>query len=173
MKQLLDGMIRAAKLDVSFYEKVEADKGFLGQARAVVVLSSIAAGIGSFGEDGVGGIIAETIVALFSWYIWAYLTYFIGTRFLPEPQTKADSGELLRTIGFASSPGILRIFCILPGDWGLTVSLVAEVWMLFAFVVAVRQALDYSSTIRAMVVCTIGFIIIQVMKVGVTLVTGI
>jgi hypothetical protein len=159
MKQLLDGMIRAAKLDVSFYEKVEADKGFLGQARAVVVLSSIAAGIGSFGEDGVGGIIAET--------------YFIGTRFLPEPQTKADSGELLRTIGFASSPGILRIFCILPGDWGLTVSLVAEVWMLFAFVVAVRQALDYSSTIRAMVVCTIGFIIIQVMKVGVTLVTGI
>jgi hypothetical protein len=163
MKQLLDGMIRAAKLDVSFYEKVEADKGFLGQARAVVVLSSIAAGIGSFGEDGVGGIIAETIVALFSWYIWAYLTYFIGTRFLPEPQTKADSGELLRTIGFASSPGILRIFCILPGDWGLTVSLVAEVWMLFAFVVAVRQAL----------VCTIGFIIIQVMKVGVTLVTGI
>jgi len=173
MKQLLDGMIRAAKLDVSFYEKVEADQGFFRQAMAVVVLSSIAAGIGSVGQDGVRGIFSGTIAALSSWYIWAYLTYCIGTKVLAEPQTKADLGELLRTIGFASSPGILRIFCILPGDWGLTVSLVAEVWMLFAFVVAVRQALDYSSTIRAMVVCTIGFIIIQVMKVGVTLVTGI
>ena len=158
MKQLLDGMIRAAKLDVSFYEKVEADKGFFRQAMAVVVLSSIAAGIGSVGQAGVVGIFSGTIAALISWYIWAYLTYFIGTRLLAEPQTKADSGELLRTIGFASSPGVIRIFCIIPG-LEIIVNLVAGVWMLVAFVVAVRQALDYTSTVRAVAVCTIGFII--------------
>jgi len=81
MNQLFDGMIRAAKLDVNFYEKVEADKGFFGQAMAVVVLSSIAAGIGSIGQAGVVGIFTGTIAALIGWYIWAYLTYFIGTKF--------------------------------------------------------------------------------------------
>jgi hypothetical protein len=158
MNQLLDGMIRAAKLDVDFYEKVEADKSFFGQAMAVVVLSSIAAGIGSIGQAGAAGILTGTIAALIGWFIWAYLTYFIGTRFLAEPQTKADYGELLRTIGFSSSPGVIRILGIIPG-LNVIVNLVAGVWMLVAMVVAVRQALDYSSTGRAVGVCIIGWIV--------------
>ena len=164
MNQLLDGMIRAAKLDVNFYEKVEADKGSFGQAMAVVVLSSIAAGIGSVGQAGVVGILTGTIAALIGWYIWAYLTYFIGTKFLAEPQTKADYGELLRTIGFSSSPGVIRILGIIPG-LNVIVNLVAGVWMLVAMVVAVRQALDYSSTGRAVGVCIIGWIIQMVISV--------
>jgi hypothetical protein len=164
MNQLLDGMVRAAKLDVDFYEKVEADKSFFGQAMAVVVLSSIAAGVGSVGQAGVVGILTGTIAALIGWYIWAYLTYFIGTRFLAEPQTKADYGELLRTIGFSSSPGIIRILGIIPG-LNVIVNLVAGIWMLVAMVVAVRQALDYSSTGRAVGVCIIGWIIQMVISV--------
>ena len=164
MNQLLDGMIRAAKLDVNFYEKVEADKGSFGQAMAVVVLSSIAAGIGSVGQAGVVGILTGTIAALIGWYIWAYLTYFIGTKFLAEPQTKADYGELLRTIGFSSSPGVIRILGIIPG-LNVIVNLVAGVWMLVAMVVAVRQALDYSTTGRAVGVCIIGWIFQMVISV--------
>ena len=164
MNQLLDGMIRAAKLDVNFYEKVEADKRFFGQAMAVVVLSSIAAGIGSVGQAGVACILTGTIAALIGWYIWAYLTYFIGTKFLAEPQTKADYGELLRTIGFSSSPGVIRILGIIPG-LNVIVNLVAGVWMLVAMVVAVRQALDYNSTGRAVGVCIIGWIIQMVISV--------
>jgi hypothetical protein len=164
MNQLLDGMIRAAKLDVNFYEKVEADKSFFGQAMAVVVLSSIAAGIGSIGQAGAAGILTGTIAALIGWYIWAYLTYFIGTKFLAEPQTKADYGELLRTIGFSSSPGVIRILGIIPG-LNVIVNLVAGIWMLVAMVVAVRQALDYSSTGRAVGVCIIGWIIQMVISV--------
>ena len=158
MNQLLDGMIRAAKLDVDFYEKVEADKDFLGQAMTVVVLSSIAAGIGSIGQAGAAGILTGTIAALIGWFIWAYLTYFIGTRFLAEPQTKADYGELLRTIGFSSSPGVIRILGIIPG-LNVIVNWVAGIWMLVAMVVAVRQALDYKSTGRAVGVCIIGWIV--------------
>lgn len=158
MNQFLEGMIRAAKLDIDFYEKVEADKGFLGQAMTVVVLSSIAAGIGSIGQAGAAGILTGTIAALIGWFIWAYLTYFIGTRFLAEPQTKADYGELLRTIGFSSSPGVIRILGIIPG-LNVIVNLVAGIWMLVAMVVAVRQALDYKSTGRAVGVCIIGWIV--------------
>jgi len=158
MNNFLDRMIRAAKLDVNLYEEVEADSGSMRQAMGVVVLSSIAAGIGSIATSGLSGIFMGTIAALVSWYIWAYLTYFIGTKFLPEPQTSADLGELLRTIGFSSSPGLIRILGIIPG-LGWVVFLVASIWMLVAMVIAVRQALDYESTLRAVGVCVIGWII--------------
>ncbi len=153
-----DRMLRAAKLDVNLYEEVEADTGAIRQAMGVVVLSSIAAGIGSIGTGGPGGILMGTIAALIGWYVWAYITYYIGTKFLPEPQTKADLGELLRTIGFSSSPGLIRVLGIIPG-LGAVVFLVASVWMLVAMVIAVRQALDYESTLRAVGVCVIGWII--------------
>ena len=151
-------IIRAAKLDASLYEEVEADKTALKQAMGIVVLSSIAAGIGTITKGGLNGIIIGTILALIGWYIWAYITYFIGTKLLPEPQTKADHGELLRTIGFSSSPGLIRILCIIPGLFGI-VSIIASIWMLIAMVIAVRQALDYESTFRAVGVCIIGWII--------------
>lgn len=158
MANLMDRILRAAKLDVNLYEEVEADKGAIGQAMAVVVLSSLAAGVGSIGTGGFKGVLIGTIAALIGWYIWAYLTYFIGTKFLPEPQTKADHGELLRTIGFASSPGLIRVLGIIPGLGGL-VFLAASIWMLVAMVIAVRQALDYESTLRAVGVCVIGWIV--------------
>ncbi len=159
MTSFKDRMMGAAKLSVDVYEEVEADKTAMGQAMGVVVLSSLAAGIGSIGRGGFGGgILFGTIAALIGWYVWAYMTYFIGTKFLPEPQTKADHGELLRTIGFSSSPGLIRIFGIIPGLTGI-VFMIASVWMLVAMVIAVRQALDYQSTLRAVGVCIIGWII--------------
>jgi len=158
MNSFQDRIIRAAKLDVNLYEEVEADKGAMGQAMAVVVLSSLAAGIGGIGTGGLGGLLMGTIAALAGWYIWAYLTYFIGTKLLPEPQTQSDPGELLRTIGFASSPGLIRILGIIPGLGGV-VFVIASLWMLVAMVIAVRQALDYTSTPRAVGVCMIGWVI--------------
>ena len=157
MNQVVDNMIRAAKLDIAFYEKAEADKSMFGQAMLVVVLSSLAARIGNIGA-GITGILLGTVSALIGWYVWAYLTYLIGTKLLAEPQTKADVGELLRTIGFSSSPGLIRILGIIPG-LGTIVNLVAGIWMLVAMVVAIRQALDYSSTGRAIGVCLIGWVI--------------
>ena len=158
MSSFKNRIIRAAKLDVRLYEEVEADKGAMFQAMVVVVLSSIAGGVGSLGKGGLSGLIWGTAIALIAWYVWAYITYIVGTKLLPEPQTKADYGELLRTIGFSSSPGLIRILGIIPGLAGL-VFLIAGIWMLVAMVVAVRQALDYKSTLRAIGVCVIGWII--------------
>jgi len=158
MASLQNRMIRAAKLDVNLYEEVEADKGAMGQAMAVVVLSSVAAGIGSIARGGVPGIVWGTILALIGWFVWAYLTYLIGTKLLPEPQTKSNPGELLRTIGFSSSPGLIRVLGFIP-VLGWLIMLAASIWMLIAMVIAVRQALDYKSTFRAVGVCLIGWII--------------
>jgi len=158
MQKYINRIVRAAKLDINLYEEVEADKGAMGQAMGVVVFSSIAAGIGSIGTIGVKGIIIGAITALIAWYVWAYMTYFIGAKILPEPQTKADHGELLRTIGFSSAPGLIRVLAIIPGISGIIFT-VASIWMLTAMVIAVRQALDYQSTLRAVGVCIIGWVI--------------
>lgn len=158
MANFTDRIIRAARLDVHLYEEVEADTGATVQAMGIVVLSSIAAGVGSAARAGVVGILIGTVAAIIGWFIWAYLTYFIGTKILPEPQTRATPSELLRTIGFSSSPGLIRVLGIIPGVAGV-VFFVASIWMLVAMVVAVRQALDYKSTLRAVGVCIIGWII--------------
>ncbi len=158
MNPFMTRMLRAAKLDVPLYEEVEADHGAMPQAMGVVVLSSLAAGVGSVANLGLGGILLGTLAALGSWYIWAWLTYFIGTRFLAEAQTEADLGQLLRTTGFSSSPGLIRVLGIIPG-LGPIVFALAAIWMLVAMVIAVRQALDYTSTLRAVGVCAIGWIV--------------
>ena len=158
MNNFWNRVIRAAKLDANLYEEVEADKSALGQAVLVVILSSVAAGLGSIGTAGISGVLIGTIMALVGWLIWSYLTYIIGTKIFPTPETKADYGELLRTLGFASSPGLIRIIGIIPGLAGI-VFIIAGIWMLITMVIAVRQALDYQSTLRAVGVCVIGWII--------------
>lgn len=151
----VERMVGAAKLDVRVYEEVEADRSATPQALAVVVLSAVAGGIGV--GAGISGLVVGTIAGLLGWAVWAGLTYFIGTRWLSEPDTKADIGELLRTLGFASSPGILRVAGIVP-ILGSIVIVVSAVWTFVAMVVAVRQALDYRSTGRAIGVCAIGWV---------------
>lgn len=158
MNSFIDRMIRAAKLDANLYEEVEADESAMGQAMGVVILSSLAAGIGNYFVTGFGGLIWATITALVGWFVWAYLVYLIGVKFLPEPQTSSNPGELLRTIGFSSSPGIIRLLGVIPFlNWIL--NLAASIWMLVAMIIAVRQALDYKGTGRAVLVCVIGWII--------------
>ena len=148
-------MIGVAKLDVQIYEEVEADSHATGQAMGVVLLSSLAAGSGA-ATLGIG-VIGTIVAALLSWAIWAFLTYFIGTRLLPESQTHADMGQLMRTLGFAQAPGVLRIFGGLPGIGPIVLSVVS-VWMLIAMVIAVRQALDFTTTWRAAVVCFVAWL---------------
>lgn len=158
MSSFKDRMIKSALLDPKIYEEVEADKESMGQAAIVVILSSVAAGIGAIGTNGFAGLVFVTVAALIGWLVWAFLTFYIGTKLLPEPETKSDYGELLRTIGFASSPGLIRILGIIP--WiGTIVFVIGGIWMLVAMVVAVKQALDYKSTLRAVGVCVIGWII--------------
>lgn len=158
MSSFKDRIIKSALLDPNIYEEVEADKDSMGQAATVVILSSVAAGIGSIGTNGISGLVFVTVAALIGWLVWAFLTFYIGTKLLPEPETKSDYGELLRTIGFASSPGLIRVLGIIPLI-GTIVFAIGGIWMLVAMVIAVRQALDYKSTLRAVGVCVIGWII--------------
>lgn len=164
---LVDRMIRAARLDPSLYEEVEADDKATTQALIVVLLASICSGIGGAisqvltgqGLGGVGiGLIGGSFSALISWLVWSFITYFIGTKVFGGT---ASYGELLRTIGFADSPSILLILSFIPLLGGL-ISFAVLIWGLVAMVVAVRQALDFS-TGKAVLTCIVGWIVAVVL----------
>ena len=156
---MVDRMIRASRLDAHIFEEVEADTSATRQALSVVFLVALATGIASIsmGTVGLPGVLVGVVVAVAGWAIWAWIVYFIGTKILPEHETHADWGQLARSLGFAQSPGVLRVFGVVPGVGGI-IFLVVSVWMLVSMVIAVRQALDYTSTLRAIGVVLIGFI---------------
>jgi hypothetical protein len=152
-------LVGASMLNAAIYEEVEADPGATRQALAVVLLSSVAAGLGArgFGAHGLASIVFFAAVALMAWVAWSLVIYQVGVRLLPEAHTRADLGELLRTIGFATAPGILRVAGVVP-RLTTVVMVITAVWMLAAMIVGVRQALDFGSTRRAVLVCVVGWL---------------
>jgi hypothetical protein len=151
-------VIGAARLDAATYEEVEHDLTATGQALWVVAFAGVAAGMARLGDLSILSVVAAALTAMLAWAIWAFLTLVIGTRILPESETQADVGQLLRVLGFAAAPGMLEVLAIVPSLRPFVFA-VSELWMLAAMVVAVRQALDYSSTLRAVAVCAIGWVV--------------
>ena len=143
----INRIFRAIKIDIDLYEEVEKDKKATVQAGIVVVLSSLAAGVGAL-QMGASNFLLAPVMSLLSWYVWAYVIYFVGVKLFGEPQTKSNHGELLRTIGFSSAPGLIRIFGVTPDL--MTVTFIGSAfWMLACMVVAVKSALDYKSMWKA------------------------
>ena len=145
-------IVRACKLDVSLYEEVEADKSATLQAAGVVALSIIALGVGTFFTYGSFNILINVIIpvssALAGWFVTSLLIYFVGAKLFPDENTQSNLGELLRTIGFSYSPGLIRIFGF-NQDLLLITFFGSVIWSVVAMVIAVRQALDYKSTWKA------------------------
>jgi hypothetical protein len=168
----LQRLVGAAALDAAIYEEVEADSRATGQAMTVVVLSAVGMGIGASGLGlGLGAIAFAGILALVTWAAWALLMFEVGVRLLPGRETKSNPYELLRTIGFAATPGMAAVLAAVPG---VTVPVLLGVWgwMLLAMVVAVRQALDYATTSRALAVCVLGLALALTLALGLGLLFG-
>ena len=158
MRLFLNRFLRAAKLDVSVYREAIENAGLLNQALIVVFIYSMAAAYGTFGGGGATKVNIVMITTLLGWYVWAFSTYMVGARILPEAQTEPDRKALMRVLGFASAPGILRVLGFIHG-LGIVVLLVASGWMIAAGTIGTKEELNYESTSRALGVCIIGFII--------------
>jgi hypothetical protein len=153
-------VIRAILLDASIFEQIEHDRSATPGAYATVLLASLAAGVGASGWQRFDAITVTTFmaIALIAWFTWAAVTLEIGARLMPEPQTRATYGELLRPLGFAAAPGLFMALAAFPWLTGLVLT-ASLLWMLAAMVLAVRQALDYTSTTRAIAVCLLGWVL--------------
>jgi hypothetical protein len=148
---LIERMLGAATLNVDTYEEVEHDETATSQAAIVVAIVAVSAAIGGVGGGGIG-LIVGLLSAFAGWLIWSGLTYLIGTAVFDG---KATWGELLRTLGFAQSPGVLYVVGIIPILGGLA-KLGIWIWLLVAGIVAIRQALDVDTT-KAVLTALIGW----------------
>jgi len=170
MTTLLRRFLAVLALDARVFEEVEADKRATWQALMVVLLSALGAGLGNagLGNDARPALVAIATGSVAAWAAWASLIYLLGTKVLPEHGTSADLGEVMRTLGFAAAPGVLRTFEVF-GDTRWFVLPLTSLWMVAAMVVAIRQALDYSSTGRAIALSLLGWAV----SFGVALVVGL
>lgn len=158
---LVSRMIRAIKLQSALYEEVEADKSANTQAGLVIIIVSIAAAIGAgLASLSGGGLLAAVwglVTALLGWLLWALVVYIIGAKLMKGKETQSNWGEVARTVGFANSAGIFRIFAFIP-VLGWIISVVAWIWILIAGIIGIRAALDFS-TARAVITVVIGWLV--------------
>jgi len=151
-------LVGVLMLDAQAYEDIEQDRRATTQALTVVILGSLAAGLGAGLTFGPTALVRETVGGVAGWVMWAGVTYLLGTRVWPESETRTDMGELLRTIGFSYAPSFFSIFGVLPRVGG-AVRVGVALWLLATTVLAVRQALDYRSTAKAFQVVFAGWLI--------------
>lgn len=154
---MINRMVRASKLDVHLYEEVERDISATSEAAKVVLIVAVASGIGAIGRGGgVFSFIFGILAALVGWVIWSAVTYFVGTKLFATKDTRVSLGEMLRTIGFAQSPGVLNVLGIIP-VLGAIVTFFVGIWVLIAGIIAIRHAMDFS-TGRAIATALVGFL---------------
>ena len=172
---LLDRMVGAARLNAATFEDVENDPGATWQALLVVVIVSIAGGIGQLlaGDTSTADALLYGVLrSIVTWAVWALVAWIVGSYILRTAQTHADWGQLARGTGFAQLPGLLNVLFFVPGVGGI-LALVAFFWQLAAMVIAVRQCLDYDSTARAFFVIVIGAIPVLIINVVIFTITGL
>jgi hypothetical protein len=153
MASFQDRVIGAIRINPQTFEEVEHDRSATGQAAIVVLATAISGGLGT---GYFTGMIAGAISGMIGWAVGAFVLLIVGTKLLPGKNTEADYGQMLRTIGFAQAIGIFGILGIIPLA-GYLIRLVLWIWILVAMVIAVRQALDYDDTARAVLVCVVAW----------------
>ena len=150
-------VLRSIKIDPDVYDEVQKDKTATLSAAIVVVISSLAAGIAAK-QLGASSFIFAPILSLLSWFVWAYIVYFVGVKLFPDPKTKTTHAALLRAIGFSSAPGIIRLLGFSPEL--MTVTFIGSAfWILACMVVAVKQTLNFKSLWKALGVVVISWFI--------------
>ncbi len=173
---MIDRMLGAAQLSADTFEDVERDRGATIQALLVVIIVTIASVVGQLLGGGEGSGVVEALAVgvirgVASWAIWALVIWIVGSTILRTEQTEADWGQLARGTGFAQTPGILNVFGFIPAVGGL-ITFATFIWTFVAMVIAVRQCLDYTSTLRAFFAILISFIPVVIINFIVIMLIG-
>jgi hypothetical protein len=160
MREFPERLFGALRLDAPTYERIEADPAANGQAALVVVAFAAAAGVGlTWPAPAPRVLLVAIAVSLIAWLSWAALVYYLGVFVFPAPETRGDLGQIARTVGFSAAPGMFAVLLAVPAVRPAVVVAVS-LWMLAAMVVAVRQALDFTHTVRALGVCAAGWALV-------------
>ncbi len=177
---LFDRMFRAAMLDPLVFDEIKEDRGALGQAVQVIVITTAASALASGAQalntleeaDVPNNVLTSAATAVVTWLLWCVMVYLIGTGVFGGA---ASFMEVLRNLAFAQSPSVLIILSVplafvptagtaIAGLLGLAVAL----WTLIVSVIATRQTLGIT-TGKATVITLITAVVLIVVSLIVTL----
>lgn len=167
---IVDRCIGVVQLDVPTYEAIEHDPAATQQAAIVVAVVALAGAIGGV-DEGFGGLIVGIIGAFIGWFIFAGLTYFVGTNLFGTPTTNTTFEAVLRTMGYAQVPNILGIFGFIP-VLGWLAALVGSVWAIVTAIIAIRQSLNIS-TGRAVVTAVVAWLALVIVMTILAIIFGV
>lgn len=182
--RMFNGIMRAIRLDTSFYNEVENDPSYQREALGVVLLVAVLSGIGSFLGGLIGGsvtvavtgLLVSLVMGVVGYYIWSFMTHFIGTRFF---NGQGDLGEVQRALGFAYSPQLLSAFAWIPCI-GWVLALGALILSIATGFIATRESLDQTdgNALLTMIIATVilgivGAIVGAIFGVGVAATAGV
>ena len=160
----LNRVFRAIKIDIELFEEVEKDKNATVQAGIVVVLSSLAAGIGAI-HLGASNLIFGPLISLASWYFWAFLIFIVGTKLFPDKQTKVSFKTVLTAVGFAHAPGLLRFFAVTP-DLMIPLIFLTQFWIFAGLIISTKQILSLRSNFKSFGIILLSFLIIAFLSIS-------
>jgi len=167
--RIINGMIRAARLDKNFYEEVEHDESYNQDALVVVIMVSLVGALGGFlgllfrGHIGSAVVlfVYQAVIGVAGYYLWVFVAQFVGTKLF---KGTGDFGEVQRALGFAYAPQVLNIFHFIPCA-GWLVSIVAWIWSIATGFVAIRQSLDQDDTNAALTVIVSAIVVFFVVAI--------
>ncbi|MCU0506825.1 MAG: YIP1 family protein [Anaerolineae bacterium] len=165
--RIINGMMRAIRLDKTFFEEVENDPSYNQDALGVVIIVAAIGSIGSFigalvtGAGflaAIGGLIVSLVLAILGYFLWVFVAHWIGTQFF---KGVGDRGEVQRALGFAYAPQALNILSFIPCVGGI-IAFAAWIWSIVAAFIAIRQSLEQDDANAALTVIISGIAIMIV-----------
>jgi hypothetical protein len=149
---IIENSVRAAMLDVDFYNRAEVDTSLNTQAAVVVVVANGLAGAGAAFATGttsvreIGIAIAFGVLSgVVGWLVWSVVANVVGTRVF---KGTSDFGQMRRVIGFAYAPLAIGIV-----PW---LGIIGAVWALLAAEIAISERMEFS-TKRSLATMIIGW----------------
>ena len=165
----------AARLAGPLYRDVAAAGGSNRAALAVVLISALGFGVGTFlgwavaGSPMTGlvaGIILEPLVTVAAWVGGSAAAWVFGGRLAPSGTRPAGFWSVARALAFAQTPNLLGILAVLPAPYRGGIWLVLRCWTLAASSTAIRESMGLSGG-RTLVTLMISAVVYAALLVGI------
>ena len=161
----LDIFFKSLKLDRNLYK----DQKYFGEAGIYF------AGLIMMLDGVAGAVAANTIVktsigisgltAILTWLVWAIFIYVIGVKIFPEKESKVPFKQVLRAVGYAHAPGLIRFFAVTP-DLILPIIFLTQFWIFASLIISTKQILNLKSNLKSFGIIFLSFLIIAFLSVS-------
>ncbi|MDP6822412.1 MAG: hypothetical protein QF554_03890 [Dehalococcoidia bacterium] len=139
---LASRVVNAALLNRRTFRGIQEDPTGTAQVYILVGAAAIAAGIGTLGDLSL--VVQNVLLTVAGWLIYAHVAWFMRSYIFDTIHAEASRPNMLRVVGIAYGPGLLRAFGFFPGV-GEFVFVAATIWIVVGIAVGLRSTLAFEN----------------------------